>query len=260
MSTYEIDMVIGNPVADKIRTMYRYLKHIPLKFYEWDSPFYYKKVGSNRILDSLTKLGKYVGIDVDKELCSRDPTYTNYLHQIYENSYNGDPVWLEFHEHIHLYEISQNKRTLRNLILIDYREKSGLLNSKFEFEWSRFFVTKIKKGDVVVQWAELGKCPYKYWIDQEPNDIVRLCQLAKPWLELKAQFYIATEDIDFLSDMHIEEFESWWANWSTPWCHHWNIPKWGPNEIAGNVVIGKILEIDKVTNLVNAGVYPVGII
>lgn len=237
----------STPVASVIKDIYRHLQHVPLNFKPWDSP-YYLEMPREQLVGKLVEFGRCVGVDVDFNRClDYDQDYLNIIHKIYEQSYNGNPAWLDFHEHIHMCEKSI---THPSTVLIDYREKSGLLEKKFNMEWMLDTKTSVRAGDVYVKWAELGKTPFVYWKNAEPNNIERLCQLAKPWLKLRPKLSIALDDFDFTENLDVHGFNNWWKDYESLWCQHWNIKQWGMKEIASVSVIGQIDNLDLLaTNL-----------
>jgi hypothetical protein len=113
-----------------------------------------------------------------------------------------------------------------------------MLEQSFDSDWLENATTKIKAGDVFVKWSELGKTPYGYWKDREPNDMARMCELAKPWVNLIPKILVALADIDTLSNVDIVAFESWWEHHSEEWCRHWNLSSWTTTDIFSVVRLG----------------------
>lgn len=239
-----VDIVLDhNPIAAAIQKMYRHLQHLPITFKPWDNP-YYSNMPLDYLVSKLAGYGKAVGVDVDAQKClSQDQTYLNALHKIYEQSYDGSSPWLDYHEHIHMCEYTTKKF---QTLVIDYREKAGLLEKPFDMSWMTHTTTKVRRGDVYINWTELGKTPYQYWKNAEPNDIQRLCELAKPWIKLRSKLSIALDDVDFDDRTDKNEFSQWWQNHEQPWCQHWGINQWGVAEIFAVSVIGHIDDIDSV--------------
>lgn len=235
-----------NSVASIIKGFYQHLQHIPPNFKPWDSS-YYLDMPREQLVNQLVKFGRLVDVDVDYNRCfDYDQDYLNSLHKIYENSYKGNPAWLDFHEHIHMCEKRQKRPCT---MLIDYREKSGLLEKKFNLDWMLDNKTSVCAGDVFIEWAELGKTPYVYWRNSEPNDIKRLCQLSKPWLKLRPRLTVALQDFDF-ANIDTQGFNNWWKDYESLWCQHWNINHWGITEIISVNVIGNVDNLDLLkTNL-----------
>jgi hypothetical protein len=231
---------------------------VTIPYQEWDSPLYTSTMTYAQLVDRLIHFANKVLIEIDRQSClDNNQEYFNYIHRLYEQGYDGNPAWLYFHEHIHLCEFYHS--TTRQLRLsIDYREKSGLLEKKFDVSWMAASTTTVQAGDVYLEWAELGKYPYTYWKNREPNDINRICQLAKPWLKLRPKLQIATVDFDRLNGKNIIGFNTWWSNYSEAWCRHWNIPKWDITDIMGCAVIGHADHII-ISNLLEQKIYPIKI-
>ena len=246
----------GSIVEPAVIKIYKHLQHIKIPFQKWDNPFYLKNYSYSDIVDYLAEYGKLVGVNVDKKQClSNTQQYFNLLHKIYEVSYNGLPAWLDFHEHIHICENFYNQDGHLKLT-IDYREKSGMLEKPFNFLWIESTVAELKAGDVYISWAELGKSPYSYWQNNEPDDIQRICQLAKPWLTLRPKLNIALVDINFLYQKDIVNFNNWWKNYHEEWCLHWDIPQWTIENMFSHLVIGNVNDINNLTHLLKNNIFP----
>jgi len=233
--------LVSNPVAETYKKIYKHLQHVDIPFRPWDNPFYVHN--ARTLIDT----ARVVNVTVDPTQLS-DQLYLNQLHQIYETSYNGNPAWLDFHEQIHL---TEDGRTSFKKLSIDYRELAGPLSCVFDQNWTKYQVTKVEPGDVFVEWAELGKHPLRYWADREPNNLDRLCELAKPWLTLRPKIVIALETQDFLQNSKSMEFLDWWKQYQEPWCRHWGIDSWSIENIVGSIPLGKIKVdlIDQLTQL-----------
>jgi hypothetical protein len=243
-----IDIFLNDSLLSlKIQQSYRHLQHLLINFKPWDSPYYFDSLTKEQLILRLVNFGQDVGVDVDYQRCfDKDQDYFNAIHKIYEQKYNGNPRWLDFHEHIHLCEQFDSQRLNIKSLVIDYREKAGPLEKKFNTEWMEKTTTQVSAGDVYIQWAELGKTPYAYWKNSEPNEIARMCELAKPWLKLRPKLSIALEDFNFYSKFDIQTFNNWWKEYEQDWCKHWNIAQWGIKEIASVSVIGRVANVDQI--------------
>jgi hypothetical protein len=196
-----------------------------------------------------------LSIDVDEsQLVNVNQSYLNKLHCLFEKNYNGNRAWLEFHEHIHLCE--RYFRPWAPVVRLNYRETSGVLEKKFNLTWLDTSSTQVRAGDVFLQWDELGKTPYDYWLDNEPNDLVRMCELCKPWLMFRPKLNIALEDFDMLENKKIKEFDSWWMNYHDDWCQHWQISKWSVKNQYSQIVIGNIVQLQEINELFKNNIHP----
>jgi hypothetical protein len=253
-SRIEISLFDTEP-ANTIRRMYHHLQHVELSFREKDDPFYTYKFTYTEVVNRLVHYGKIVSVEVDPARClQHDQQYFNKLHKIYEKKYNGVTDWLNFHEHIHLCEQYITK-PLMSLIL-DHREKAGPLNKKFQLEWLKESSTQICTGDVYLGWAELGKFPYQYWRDNEPNDLARMCELVKPWNTLRSTIHVGLENINILTNLKIDEFNSWWSIYENAWCDYWKIPSWPLEYQLGIIPVGKVSKVSEIKNMLQNNIYP----
>ena len=90
------------------------------------------------------------------------------------------------------------------------------------------------------EWCELGKIPYNYYRDNEPNDLNRLCELAKPWLKLHPKLCVALEPIDFLANRTLAGFATWWEGYERDWCKHWKLESHSLAQQFGVIVVGHV--------------------
>lgn len=238
-----VDLILeSTPLTTIYQRIYKHLGHVPVPFRTWDSPFYHSSL--EQLVEQLILSGSKVSVTVCGQSCrNQDQDYFNTIHGIYEKNYNGDPAWLDFHEHIHMCERWPEQRLK---LTIDYREKAGMLQQPFEKKWLENSITKIKAGDMFVEWSELGKTPYGYWHNREPDNMTRMCELAKPWLVLRPKIVVALEDIDTLHNVDVPKFESWWQQHSGEWCQHWNISSWSTLDMFSVVRLGRVPEFELV--------------
>jgi len=252
-----VDLILAStPLATIYKRIYKHLGQVAVPFRNWDSPFYHSSL--EQLVSQLILLGTKVSVTVCGQYClNQDQDYFNTIHGIYEKNYNGDPAWLDFHEHIHMCE---RWTVQKSRLTIDYREKSGMLEQPFDLAWLENSITKIKAGDVFVEWSELGKTPYRYWQDNEPDNMTRMCELAKPWLILKPKIIVALEDIDTLNNVNVLNFESWWKHRSKEWCQHWNIPDWSMLDMFSVVHLGRLPDFELVTEQLKSNHRPTKIL
>jgi hypothetical protein len=252
-----VDLILEpTPLAAVYQKIYKHLSHVPVPFRRWDYPFYCNTL--EELVEQLILYAGKVSVTVCRQSCvDQDQDYFNRIHKIYENNYNGDPAWLNFHEHIHMCE----RWPVQKLkLVIDYREKSGMLERPFDSAWLKNATTKIKAGDVYVEWAELGKTPYGYWEDRESNDMARMCELAKPWLTLRPKIVVALEDIDTLTNIDVRAFESWWKPRSKEWCRHWNLSDWSTVDMFSVVRLGQAPEFKNIIEQLKNNITPTKIL
>jgi hypothetical protein len=248
----------NSPVQDTILGYYKHLQHVPIPFRPWDNPFYFSNSSYDSLVDCLINYGKEVHVEVARDKCIQlDPqAYFNYLHKVYENNYNGDTKWLNFHESIHQCEYYLLGRQ-ENALTIDYREKGGPLEKAFNIDWLSAGTTKIRAGDVYIKWGELGKSPYSYWDNGEPDNMTRLCELAKPWKICRNKISIALYDTDLLANLDRENFDNWWNNYKQTWCQHWAIADWTLDQMYSAIVIGRVDSADTILEQLKNQICPI---
>lgn len=237
---------------------YKHLQHVELFFREHDWNNFAQNNTIDFLVDKLVSYANELSISIDRHKCqSNDQSYFNHLHHIYETNYNGNSKWLDFHEAIHYceYHFLPSKKSVKinNLIKINYRERAGPLEKKFNQDWLEEAVTTVRAGQVFCRWAELGKTPYQYWCDGEPNDINRINVLAKPWSIFRPTLHIALSDIDFIdnikSDHKLNQFHEWWKLYEKDWCRHWNLDQWSIREMCLVIPVGEVTDLDKLISV-----------
>jgi hypothetical protein len=255
----------NNTGAKYIWSALKHLQHLPLQLdkYVKEDPFDSLHSSLQLSTKELTKLASNVGINIPLR---QDLTqeYINQLHKIYEKNYNGDPLWLEFHEVLHITERHLRSKDLpegltATPIGFDWREQAGLLVKPYDRNLNEFLTADITAGTVYLKWQELGKKPYRYWFDNEPNDINRICDLAKPWCNLYPAFYVAIQDTSFNSGVDLAKFDHWFEPFKDQWCEYWGLTDWTSEEMYKVLPIGSIDNLDQLINRLKNKQYPVKI-
>ena len=143
----------------EVHKIYRHLQHVDIPFKAWDNPHYASQHSFKSLVDKLAHFGKLLDIDIDISRCLRlDQTYYNLIHKIYEDNYNGNPTWLDFHEHIHICERKNPK--ISSTFQLDWREKAGPLIKKINKDLYTDLTTKITNGAVSYTHLTLPTTPY----------------------------------------------------------------------------------------------------
>jgi hypothetical protein len=106
------------------------------------------------------------------------------------------------------------------------------------------FETDIKAGTVCIDWTELGKIPYDYWMNREVEDIDRMCELMKPWTGIKAKLKIYVRDGNMIPK-DVDQFDMWFQQYKQPWLKHWGLDDWTHRDIFGRPPIGTVDDLDK---------------
>ena len=247
--TVDIELYPGTP-TDIILKYFKHLQHVPVPIRDWDYPFYLDHVKLEHVVEKLCNVATQLNIEIDPERCDQQ-SYLNHLHGIFEKNYNGGPQWLEFHENIHLCE-TLIEPDGRRVLTIDYRELVGPLLLDFDHTLLDQCRLDIQPGDVTVGWSELGKTPYGYWENQEPNNVDRICELVKPHLKFRPRLEITIQPQPERHPENIENFLKWWACYESVWCKHWNLPSWSLGQMFGKFVIGHVVDFDKFLQLLRS--------
>jgi len=253
-SSFDID-IKQNRVWDKLKHGYKHLQHVPIQFYPWDNKLKFNRSNVKQLVDTIVKSAEQLNVIIDPLLCEQcDQPYLNYLHEVYERNYNGDKTWLILHDHIHLLENALSSNSSNTSLSIDWRDLAGPLKKDFKHNMLEQGTTRIYKGDVYVRWQELGKVPYNYWKDKEPNNINRIKELCKPWLILRHTFCVALHDVDFTVES--DSFNIWWDQYHNDFCMHYNIPNWDLKQMHSVIVLGNLQDIDSLNVKLSQDIVP----
>lgn len=262
-SCLKIDLYPPVKLQQTIEFWFKHLKKVRIPWRPWDYHFYNDLYTIEEIKNNFVESAYQIGISLDKTKLHQQ-LYLNELHTTYEKNYNGDQLWSDYHEQLHLIENYIDKFYTPS-IWINYRHLSGPLNKKFNFDLLDYSTQKLNKGTVFLGWDELGKTPLNYFINSEPDNFERLCQLCKPWKTLAPKIIIALEAYEdityieqalFLHDKTVEDFKKWWAKYETDWCIYWDIPRWSLTEITSYIPIGYCSSTDLIREKLNSNVHP----
>ena len=237
----------NNSVTQSMTSMLKHLSPLPLRFGIFDNPYAFTRdTATKQLIEYAAKLD----VEVDPaKLTSQE--YLNHLHSIYEKNYDGNNDWLQFHEPIHMLEYNASR-----IVHLSYGERGGLLDRKYQFDELLTTQTQINAGECTVGFSELGKTPYTYWRSGEPDNIQRLCELAKPMLRLHFKITIDLADANKIPN-DVEEFNQWFTKYKSAWCRHWGIPDWSVKQIFGHIKIGQLLDFENFAQGLKQGHVPI---
>jgi len=198
----------------------KHLQNIPI------DPVTSHQVDFSNLKDIFEQFCQYANLDtpmIDFEgITQKD---LNALHKIYEDNHDrlsllkDNSILYKFHQAIHKRE---NPAYLKGIIPVCWGIKDGPLTQIMDCQ--PFYEKEIKKNNIYLPWAELGKTPHRYWHDEEPNDQDRFNALAKPHTTFRAKFFIATEDTNPRS--FDPKFVEWFSRYKQGWLEYHNISKW----------------------------------
>lgn len=244
-----------NDISKYFLKVYKHLQHLNLPFFpEYDNPFISSDI--ENLTEKLINYGKKLNLDIEKNLClQKNQDYLNLLHKIYEKNYDGNSLWLKFHELIHLCEGEK----VYNILEINYRELAGPLEKNL-LNYNFILDSEVFKGEIYTGWSELAKKPYRYWYDGEDDNLERLCELAKPWIKLRPKIMVALEDIDFLKNKDLYNgFDQWWEKYESIWCKHYGLSSYGFKDMNSIIKIGNIDNVNRCIELLKKQIHPIGI-
>lgn len=249
----------NNPVADYYYDCMKHLQHVPLSFNQRTNSLL--KTNIHDLTNKLYSIGLKLSVSVDVSKLE-EQNYLNSLHDIYfqhAKETTFPPLWLQFHDYIHLIEECINTTPRHTQIWFDFQEKAGLLVKPFDRSWLKYSITKVVPGDCFIQAHELGKNLTSYKSDNEELTFNGLNQLAKPWYNIRPILAMETVEKDSYQkfiDNDQEEFLTWFEPYRDSWCKHWGITDWHPREIFAKIPVGKVDDLTTVVENFSQGYYP----
>lgn len=166
-------------------------------------------------------------VPLQKNLNQR--TY-NMLHKIYEDNHDRlkgrreNGIIYKFHHAIHAAE--KNYGESRKKLHVGWGVKEGPLTQYMNCQ--PFYEESIQRNNLYLPWAELGKTPYMYWNNREPNDPERFNQLCKPHTTFRAKFFVALFDIEPMPFPN--QFNQYFNQFKSQWLKKYNIDDWTERE------------------------------
>lgn len=245
----------SNPVAEWLHSRYKHLAHLPLQFDE-KNLFFDRCTDRSIVEHAIKQSAGRLAIDID-QLSLSDQLYLNHLHSVYEKNFLHSAYrekatqtedWIAFHDAVHTLEKINFQDSQMPWISIGHNTRAGALEKTFDREYLKYATSQVKKNQCFVQWEELGKTPWDYFQNHEPDDIDRLCELAKPWLMLRTSFRVACDDFDLLENVDFAEFNTWFSSYQQSWCNHWGLTNWTPTEMLQVIPIGEMPDVDLLIN------------
>jgi hypothetical protein len=212
--------IILNPVSERWIKKIKHLSSIPLSAVETTGTSF-----ADDMENLHREFCKFAGIKYSKKNYSEQQSL-NQLHELYEKNHDrlsmikNNDILYKFHNAIHQLEKENIKTGLG--FYIGWGINEGPLEETFNC--NEFYAETFIKNNLYLPWTELGKTPLYYYINKEPEDINRFCELAKPHETLRAKFMIALKD--FNPPRLSQEFEQWFAPFKSLWLQHHNIKDW----------------------------------
>ena len=178
----------------------------------------------------------------------------NELHKLYENHHDTvvdiDPgVLYSFHQAIHLKEAIVNKTEFTSLEF-GWGEREGPLMERMNM--NQHYSDTLAPGNLYIKWSELGKTPFRYFSDGEPNDQHRFNTLSKPNKTLRPKFSLQVDAVKI--SPFTEKFATWFENYKRGWLEHHGIDDWQPKDEESGVHVAEPVEKYNVKDFINT--YP----
>jgi len=240
-----------NSVVDSLCLMLKHLSRVPLRFGVFDNPY---TISRQLVADQIVQLSNALVLPMEQARLS-DQQYLNHLHTYFEHRTNDGNEWHMYNEAIHLLEVFNRGAEKEKKLTLDYGSKAGPLSRAYRYREFDSMQMQFAPGDCFVDFGELGKTPYHYWRDCESDDVVRLCELAKPMLRLNFKIVVALDHID-LTPVDTAQFEQWFSQYREQWCQHWQVPHWSVTQMQGGILVGKMNDVTGFIRDMQAGAAP----
>ena len=176
--------------------------------------------------------------DIYKEFCEfanlepmgiepLDQSKLNKLHKIYEEQHEtlsrikNNEILYKFHHSIHY---NENVKGSKDQLVVGWGVYEGPLTE--QFDCYSYYADKIEKNNIYLPWSELGKKPFAYYTDKEPNNQKRVNELCKPHTTFRAKFFISFKDI---TPSHFTpDFSKWFDQYKQAWFKAYKIQEYTP--------------------------------
>jgi len=178
-----------------------------------------------------------------------DQELLNYFHELYEEFHQtlslkkNNLILYKFHNSIHYN--SNNSDNDKEHMHVGWGIKEGPLTEVFKC--NDYYEKEIKKNNIYLPWAELGKKPLGYWENKEPNTQTRVNELCKPHTTLRAKFFISHKDI--IPKTFDVEFIKWFDQFKKNWLAHCDIEKWDEIDEYSAPLLAIAQHTEDITNL-----------
>ena len=155
----------------------------------------------------------------------------NALHKIFEDNQDrlsgrrNNGIVYKFHHAIHNAERGYGKS--RSKLNVGWGVKEGPLTQYMNCQ--PFYEDSIKRNNLYLPWAELGKTPYDYWLNKEPNNQTRFNQLCKPHMTFRAKFFVALTNIEKPTPFP-NQFNQYFNQFKSQWLEKYNVDDWTERE------------------------------
>jgi len=176
--------------------------------------------------------------DIYKEFCEfanlepmgiepLDQSKLNKLHKIYEEQHEtlsrikNNEILYKFHHSIHY---NENVKGSKDQLVVGWGVYEGPLTE--QFDCYSYYADKIEKNNIYLPWAELGKKPFAYYTDKEPNNQKRVNELCKPHITFRAKFFISLKDIT--PSKFTPDFSKWFDQYKQAWFKAYKIQEYTP--------------------------------
>lgn len=155
----------------------------------------------------------------------------NLLHQIYEKNHDrlsrleNNSILYQFHHAVH--QAEKIDKSLKTKMNIGWGVKEGPLTQKINCH--PFYEKQLKKNNLYLSWAELGKTPYTYWKNNEPADQNRFNCLCQPHMTFRAKFFVALSDLD-VPIVFPNQFNQYFNQFKSSWLQIHGIEDWSEKD------------------------------
>jgi|TARA_R110000796_G_scaffold36595_1_gene93078 hypothetical protein len=146
----------------------------------------------------------------------------NQLHKVYEDQHEvlskrkNNEILYKFHHSIHH---NEGIKASKDELVVGWGVYEGPLTE--QFNCYSYYAHQIEQNNIYLPWSELGKKPFAYYTDKEPNNQKRVNELCKPHTTFRAKFFISFKDI---TPSHFTpDFSKWFDQYKQAWFEAHNI-------------------------------------
>jgi len=184
---------------------------------------YYKEKLDN-IVDWVNNTTNYSILHKDhytqSDLCEMHDVYVTMANDpacdIYNETYS-------LNKYIHLCEHTLNGPCTLPNVTIAWGTNDGMTMQDFDTNPYEFYTTNIVPGNIYLYWVEIGKRPFEYWADKDPDNIEHFLSVACPHKTWSAHCKIA---LLTPPTQLSENYVRWFNKYKQAFLDKWNLKEW----------------------------------
>lgn len=126
-------------------------------------------------------------------------------------------------KYIHLCEHTLDGPCSLPYSAIAWGTNDGLTMQDFDIDPYKFYTLDIVPGNIYLYWAEVGKKPFEYWYNNDPDNAEHFLSLTRPHVSWSSHCKIALTPA---GSKLPAEFVKWFEPYKQPFLDKWHLDDW----------------------------------